>query len=72
MFNQWVKDHSRLGNNPNTVNFPVPTIDDLLRTVKAHKLFINRPDTISLTAKPDNLTKDTKWGDCDPSFSNYL
>ena len=70
--NQQVTYQFRIRINTTTIRFPVSIIADLLIRVKTHKLFIHCSDTISSTAKTGKLTKDTKWEDCDPSFSNCL
>ena len=71
-FNQWMKDKFRIGVDPTTLAFPVNTVEELLRRVKPHKIFVARSDDIALAAKPDKFTKDTKWEDWAPSFLNYL
>ena len=55
-----------------TLTFLVNTAAELLRRVKTHKMFVARSDAIELAAKPDKLTKDTKWEDWDPSFLNFF
>ena len=52
--------------------FPVNSAVELLRRVKTHEMFVVRSDDIASAAKPDKLTKDTKWEDWAPSFLNYL
>ena len=68
----WTKDQLLLGINPTTLELPLDTIAELLRCVKAHKMFVARSDAIASSAKPDNLTKGTKWKNWAPYFLNFL
>ena len=60
------------GVEPTVIAFPVNSVVELLRRVKTHNIFIACSDAIASAAKPDKLTKDTKWEDWAPSFLNYL
>ena len=71
-FNHWMKDKLSIGVDPTKLEFPVNTVEELLRCVKSHKTFVARSDDIALAAKPDKFTKDTKQEDWAPSFLNYL
>ena len=71
-FTQWTKEQFRLGIDTTNLAFPVDMAAELLRLVKMHKMFVACSDAIALAAKPEKLTKDTKWEDCAPYFLNYL
>ena len=71
-FNQWVKDQFKIGVDPTTLVFTVNTTVELLHRVKTHKMFVAQSDAIALAAKPDKLTKDTKWEGQAPYFLIYL
>ena len=71
-FIQWVKDQFRLGVGPTVLALPVNSAAELLRRVKTHNMLIACSDAITSAAKPDKLTKDTKWEDWTPSFLKYL
>ena len=71
-FTQWTKAQFWLGINPTTLAFPVDTTAELLRRFKTHKCFAARSDAIAFAAKPDKLTKDTKWEYWAPYLLNYF
>ena len=71
-FTHWVKDLNRLGKDPEIWPFPLHKITTIKSLARSHKAYIDRYETVSSAAKPQQFTKDTAWEDWAPSFLNYL
>ena len=71
-FMHWCKDQSCRGIDPTTVAFPVAFVNILLRQEQMHMKFVSKSKTIIDTAKPRTFTKEMKWDDWKPIFSNFL
>ena len=52
---QWTRDHIRLGIDTITVIFPVANASDFIKRYKHHDAYVKKSNTITETAKPENL-----------------
>jgi hypothetical protein len=71
-FTLWVKHQYRMGRDPTTLKYPYDKAIMIKQKAATHKLYMIRYEAISAAAKPERLTKDTKWEEWAPSFLNYL